>query len=172
MPPKYIANGSSGCVLKPPIACKNNTNSTKQTENSITKIFDNTQIKDDEIYIQKIIEKIDPNNYFTIKLISDCDIDINSYPATELINCTNFIDTKKQFSQIIYEDGGLSIDDYIDDISLPAIELKFFERIFKGLTVLENYGILHLDIKPANIVYNSKIQKMSIIDFGALTKIA
>lgn len=168
MIPRYIANGTYGCVLKPIIAC--NKNNEVETVNSITKIFDNNKEQSDEVKINKaIIKKIDPQNYFTVELKADCDIDINKYPSDQIKKCSNF-KTAKKFSQIIYEDGGVSLDTYMRNPQNPAIELKHFERLFKGLVELDRTKGIHLDIKPDNIVYNTDTNKLCLIDFGLYTK--
>ena len=168
MLPKYIANGTYGCVLKPPIPCKDKI----EIENSITKIFDNKNEKNDEVYTnKKIIKKIDPTNYFTVELKVECDIDLNKYPKVETNKCKNFLEkSNKKYMQIIYEDGGISLDSYMRDNSKPPIKLKYFERLFKGLVELEKNNGSHLDIKPDNIVFNPINNKLCIIDFGLYNK--
>ena len=167
--PQYVANGTYGCVLRPPIACK------KQygIKNSISKIFDQRSQKNSEVIIHnRIINKIDPSNYFTVKLIDKCNININDYPATEIIKCKNFENNESDFSQIIYEDGGISLDTYMRDTDNGIIEYKYFERLFKSLVELEKHNSAHVDIKPDNIVYNIDTKKMCLIDFGLLSKIS
>ena len=161
--PKYIANGTYGCVLKPPLSCKG---SKKDISDTITKIFDNEYEKNQEVLIHnKIVKKIDPNNYFTVKLIDDCKINISDYPKNELSKCSNFKTNTLKYLQIIYENGGISLDDYLRDAKNPLIDFKYFERIFKGLVELNKNKSSHLDIKPSNIVYNYKKNKMFLIYF-------
>ena len=44
--------------------------------------------------------------------------------------------------------------------------LKFSRRILEGISYLHDKKICHLDIKPENIVYNSRTKQFKIIDFG------
>ena len=44
--------------------------------------------------------------------------------------------------------------------------IKFSKKILEGLTFLHMNKICHLDIKPENIIYNSKTKDFRIIDFG------
>ena len=67
-----------------------------------------------------------------------------------------------------YLNGGDSLNNLLNnpDINEDKIKeyLEKFENIFKGILLLHNEGIYHLDIKPQNIVYDGK--QMRLIDFG------
>jgi len=43
---------------------------------------------------------------------------------------------------------------------------NYITQLFDALCILHSKGIVHSDIKPENIVFNDKIQKFVIIDFG------
>jgi serine/threonine protein kinase len=74
------------------------------------------------------------------------------------------------------EDGGVNLKDYADSMSswpatlekVDSAERFFieFHRIFHGITVFIDKGILHFDMKPQNIVYVAESERMNIIDFG------
>jgi serine/threonine protein kinase len=79
---------------------------------------------------------------------------------------------------IIYEDGGVSLDDYLDALlksgekyEPTSIEkfLNSLKNLFEGLQAFRLNRIMHGDIRPENIVYNEKSGVAKFIDFGSAT---
>jgi hypothetical protein len=74
------------------------------------------------------------------------------------------------------EDGGINLKDFSDimetwsatpeNVEKTERFLIELHRIFHGIVVFLEKGILHYDMKPQNIVYNSEKGRMNIIDFG------
>ena len=59
------------------------------------------------------------------------------------------------------------LHDYADQVSLDVIA-AVFDSVAKALTVAHDGGVLHLDIKPDNILINAKGQ-VKVTDFGLAT---
>jgi serine/threonine protein kinase len=163
MEPKYVAEGTYGCVLAPAVNCRKKVNTTK-----VSKVFiKNTAAKEEE-NIQNIIKTIDPKNEFTVKMSNTCSINIDSFPQAQTDKCKRLGKTKETtsvFNQIVYENGGDSLQKVIKYYNFEDV-VMFMEPLFYGLTVLEKKMVCHMDIKPANIVFNASNNKMSLIDFG------
>ena len=53
----------------------------------------------------------------------------------------------------------------VDILDLKGIKRYMFQ-LLRALSVLESYGIIHRDVKPANFLYSSKTNKGVLIDFG------
>jgi len=72
---------------------------------------------------------------------------------------------------IVFEDfGGSSLDILIKKYSLTIEEfLEIAIEITIGLNAIHEANIIHKDINPANIVYNSVTKELKIIDFGIAT---
>lgn len=165
MLPKYINNGTFGCVMAPGISCK----SKNPQHNTVSKLFSLPDKSSEEVILhKKIIGAIDPKNIFTTDLKEHCDIPTKVFDQNEIKKCRNFTmhDTKKQsLPQILYEYGGFDLMEscrrYMFDELFQAMAAPF-----KGLIILGEKNYVHLDIKPENMVYNSDTKKMSIIDFG------
>jgi serine/threonine protein kinase len=99
----------------------------------------------------------------------------------------NDIDPDKPLTlmMIIYEDGGISLDDYrvtlynyIRDFTNDPEKLvpdglnKFFrslKNLFEGLKTFRSNNIMHGDIKVENIVYDETSGVARFIDFGSAT---
>lgn len=168
MSPKYVSNGTFGCVFRPNVPCKS---SEKSSESKVSKLFKDSYDAYDEYNSQEEIKKIDPKSKFTVKPYDYCDINTSHFKK-DIDKCDNFDDTvrwQSKLSQIIYEYGGISLINAA--LTIDPIKLfPSFLNIFQGLKVLKYHKQIHLDIKPANIVYNPKTKKMSLIDFGLMTR--
>lgn len=49
---------------------------------------------------------------------------------------------------------------------IPIIKGTLRDRLMYCLGVMHSFGLIHKDIKPANIVYSPTIQDLVFIDFG------
>jgi len=157
---KFIAKGSYGCVIKPAYDC----NKILLTENTVSKLFMNKKDWNKEVKINKILEKLDPKNIFTVKMINNCPINIDK----KTISKCAITKSNDHFYQIIYEYGGDEIINIFlkTEIINIIVILKQFIQIFEGLCILDENNIIHHDIKPNNILYDITKNKMYLIDFG------
>lgn len=85
----------------------------------------------------------------------------------------DYIETKKFGALIImsYVPGEnieniLKNNRYIDDEHITWI----MQRLLDALSYLHYYGIIHCDIKPQNIILNTKEHNATLVDFGLYTK--
>jgi serine/threonine protein kinase len=165
---KYINNGTYGCVFKPSFSC----NSSKKYENTISKIFYSNIEANKEYNESSIISNINTKNEFTIKPIDKCVINKNKINKSELDKCGLKWQRDDNFSNIIYLDGGESLYDFKINNEKTLLKILYnFTYVLKGLDKLNKKGFIHLDIKPDNIVYNYKTNRLYLIDFGLLRKI-
>jgi len=165
---KFIASGAYGCVVKPAYNCDKKIGLLK--ENTIAKIFGDKENYTYELVQHKKISKIDKNNDFTIKIISNCEIDL-SYIKSHVndINNCELIKDKNKIYQIIYEDGGEDLLVFLNNIKSTFDSynfLKKFIKLFIGIKLLIKNNLTHSDIKLENILFNGN--KLILIDFGLL----
>ena len=160
---KYVSNGTHGCVMNPAVSC-----SGKLQKEKVSKLFKTISGAHQEYVEHKnIVEKLDPQGKFTVVAHEKCDIS-NDYFKDAVNKCKNFdILEKKRAShpQIVYDNGGVDLVDAFHQVTFEELFIGM-ESIFKGLTLLNARKYSHLDIKPANIVYNKVTKKMYLIDFG------
>lgn len=168
----YIASGTYGCVFYPPVEC---TNSKKRLGSkrirSIGKIFGDSNQALSEQQIHSLVDSIDPQSKFTLRLIRTCNVDhVKEKHKPE--KCHHMKPTVERYQQLIYEHGGKSYDDIMKD-NKPT--LRIFKKlvqgllpIFEGITILLDNGYIHQDIKPANITYFAKVKSARLIDFGIM----
>jgi serine/threonine protein kinase len=170
-----LGSGSFGCVISKPISNKNYI--IKEyipyhdiDNNDIGKIYINGEkYFNDELDILLKIKKIDPFNYFTVKLKSAFNfygnIIAKEKHLLKMLKVKNSI-INETFFQIILENGGVHLDD--DDLdSIPYKKfLKLFERFLQGMIKLNENKLVHGDIKLDNILISKT--KINLIDFGQM----
>lgn len=164
-----IGQGNYGCVFKPYISCDKKQ---KNIKDAIGKVFDDKLEFQSEKSIQDRIKKLDPNNTFTLPLYASCEV--KHLKKKDNINDCHLIkdlDDNKEYSQLIYKYGGKSLK----DITKTKGSLKKFMAIFMkfrpiliGLKKMQTVNLIHQDIKPPNILYDT--HKLYLIDFGILTE--
>lgn len=183
--PKLLDSGTYGCVINPPlyknkivkkiiIPYKNKKNS------DIAKIYKNGKEDfSDEIELIEKIQIIDPKNKFTTKLKGAMVIFGDEIKDDTIQNCLrkdNSFDTydskdsssphmNDTYYTLILENGGVRTDKVY---SLTYHEfLSKFKIFLSGMLKLQENDLVHLDIKPANVLISDK--KINLIDFGLMT---
>ena len=166
----YCAEGASAAVYRPHFTSEE-TNNVLHPD-CVGKVFANKYKYDEEIRINKIISTVDPQNNFTLKMKDYFRIHKKDFKNKEEIEKSRFFKRYNHINhyyQIIYQDGGIDLIDYVklsEDLIPFTKLLKMFLNIFEGVRTLQNNGYIHFDIKPDNIVYNKKEDKLYLIDFG------
>lgn len=161
-----IGKGTFGCVVKPPIRCKNNTFSYPDGY-TISKIFKTTGEAQKELMEMQKIDEIDPNYVFHLEKYGTCQYDIHE--QDELIKgCEDFNEIGEA---LFMEEGGIEIHNCTFNTDFEIIDFFFnLTRIFIGLIEFKNNNLMHNDIKHNNILFrkgtNNHFGKMSYIDFG------
>ena len=175
--PKFIAQGSFGCVYSPPFKCKeSNTSQTcnpsnNRCEKGIAKVIDNENLKY-ENYEYLGIHLLDPKGQYHILYPHVCDpLDNNIIKIKK--KCDLKIENPKL---LISKNGGIELyqlmEDYIKekeekektDITNENYN-KFFvdiliklKNILDGIILLNKNNIFHLDIKNDNIICENNQQ--------------
>jgi len=198
---EVIGQGKYGCVHKPSLRCtktpKNMTYKNKLSkimkkkyaeieldEYAVMQKIDNKQ----RFYLGTPIQCSPKHTRETIQSLRKCDYlrasKINDY---ELLIMENGGNNLKMFancvSSYVFQN---SEDDTHNCASFPngqktnrlkkgeQIMKQFWNesnRLFLGLIVLQKNNIIHQDLKPQNIVYDIKKERVNFIDFGLMTTI-
>ncbi len=174
---KLIFSGNS-CIYNPNLISENYN---KRDKNLISKLLPKNDIESEVELVSNLgIHKIDKNNkYFIIPIEADEVIEIDRENDNRLEDCNIFKNHNTnnlniEFENIIQPYGGESLYNALNNINnfnLKEIEiiLQNIINLFKGLILLKNNKIFHMDIKPENIILDKELN-LKIIDFGLATK--
>lgn len=172
-----IGEGTYGCIHKPSLKCNT---SDVNYNNKVSKILDSTEA-DDEMREFKVIAKIDENKDFYLGVPHRCSPAKTPENIESIEKCKNgkeLVEKLGEYSLLVMEDGGLDLEKYgkmlklrkPNDENRDKMELFWIEahRILIGLREFLNHGLVHHDLKPQNIVYNEKSNRLNFIDFGLM----
>lgn len=161
---RLIAQGSFGCVNRPPIHCVDNNIS---YHGKISKIMERDNAEK-ELAEYKNIERVDPHRYFHMEVPTMCSPDLDSVEAQTLALCDVYSDSHEEFKLLLMSDGGQDLTNLDwDKVNVRAFLLEL-NRLFMGVALFVNVGYAHTDIKPNNIVYNVATNRINFIDFGLM----
>lgn len=179
--PTIIGQGTYGCVHRPSLTCskKPKISYHNKTSKLLSKRESNSELKE-----YKNVSAADPSDEFYLGKPVKCSPDLlvpTNITAAKKCNMAFFAEfSLSDYNLLIMEDGGENLYTYaasLNDLDhSPAItkkcELFLLEslRLFKGLVIFKQHGIVHHDIKPQNIVYNESKNRLNFIDFGLMTK--
>ena len=165
---KFIAEGTSGCVVTPNYRC---TPTDEVSQAKISKIFGSKSAFEAEIKESNIFKTIDPTGKYFFKIYNHCSFDTNLNKDQS--------DRENDLSDCPIKDGKRYM--YIGDNAGPDLTNSDFKskeefkkvliNILKGLILLKNNILVHRDIKPANLSVTPEGKGM-ILDYGLVTSIS
>ena len=164
-PVKFIGEGSYGCVFKPALKCDASKRSFRASKPVVSKVFHQNSSAMKEVVEQRRIHSLDPNGEFTVRLFKNCKVKRAVIPPTEFSKCNQRKYHAAEYTQLIYENGGMNLEQAVDHVHFESV-VSALPSLFKGLEVMEAKKYIHNDIKTLNILYNPDIVKASFIDFG------
>jgi serine/threonine protein kinase len=176
--PEVIGQGSYGCVHGPSLTCNNKPKI--NYSNTVSKTIHKSDAAK-EMREYKGISNADQDEDFYLGKPVLCDI--QDIPRnTEAIKKCQIADSVLRnlanYKLIIMKDGGENLETYSKTVrtwpltteSTKKCEQFLLEtvRLFYGLTAFKEHDLIHHDLKPQNIVYNEKENRMNFIDFGIM----
>jgi len=174
-----IGEGTYGCIHKPSLHCGD---SGIDYDNKVSKILSNEEA-DGEMREFSSISKFDEKNEIFLGVPHRCSPAKTPRNIRYIKQCRNGKELVKQlqkYSLLVMEDGGLDLEKYgrrlrfrepePTKINRKKIEMFWIEahRSLIGLREFLKYGVVHHDLKNANIVYNEKNNRINFIDFGLM----
>ena len=182
---ELIGTGTYGCVHKPQMECTDDTLNT--TPGAVSKIMLKLDARK-ELREFNDVTRADPALTMHLGTPTLCEVkdsDENKYAIDE---CNNsgvtrsifYPDRLSDYALLVMKDGGQDITTFAHAISgwtdttenQNKIELFWLEvsRLFYGLKVFKDAGLIHRDLNQNNIVYNIDTNRLNFIDFGFMTK--
>lgn len=177
--PMVIGKGSYGCVHKPQMKCKHKSRKKGRVSKLLVKSDAKTEMNEFEY-----ISNADKKHKMYLGKPTMCEIDEIATNVTAMKACGASKYDPAQISRyalLIMKDGGRNLVQFADDVynnwkvnatNIKKIELFWLEvsRLFYGLKVFQDNGLMHHDLKPQNIVYNVSSNRLNYIDFGFMTR--
>jgi serine/threonine protein kinase len=188
--PKFIGEGSFGCVIQPEVACKKDIevlNKKPPKRLAISKLFlsrDNIDLRYflKESKLAKLINKWDPESKFFVAPSKICKTSVKEIlknPVSKKCYDMPYYSMKERtdsilINQIVMPNFGIDLAKYLDKYitkNSKKFPLKRWILILKnvllGLIVLQKHKYIHLDMKHQNLLYDE--DKLRIIDFSIVT---
>jgi hypothetical protein len=181
---KLIGTGSSSCVFRPNLPCKNK--KVEISKDLISKLFlRKPQNLEEEIKFNEIIDKLKNSDIFAITMSKLCMSenyeDIKKYePDIDKCLKDNGYSNLSNKDMLYGQYGGVSMETRVNELftkdvfnnpetikKTMNIFMKECYSLFYGLSIMYLNNILQFDIKPDNIVYHDG--KFKFIDFGIST---
>ena len=91
---------------------------------------------------------------------------------SSIVEVINFFQANETVYMVMTYDYGITLDGVIRDKSFDVTEdflVKVFSRLLTGINLIHQKKILHLDIKPKNILIRPDNEPL-LLDFGAIQK--
>jgi serine/threonine protein kinase len=176
--PVVIGEGTYGCVHKPSLYCKESKINYKNKVSKVMKEID----ANEELEEYDVMDSIDKEKKYYLGKPVKCSVHNSRINVNAIKQCANGPELLKKFDEnslLLLEDGGINLSMFADEFKgLPfslannrQIESFWLEahRIFLGLKLFIDHKIIHHDLKPQNLVYNKKTNRINFIDFGFMT---
>ena len=173
---EIIGEGTYGCVHKPSLKC---TRKKQKYDNKVSKLMLHKDANE-ELEENILISKIDKNKNFSLGKPDKCKPAKTKKNLASINKCEDFDKNDvKDYSLLIMTDGGTNLKQFAKKMhelqksseNQKKMEMFWIEalRLFYGLLKFNESDIIHYDIKPQNIVYNSETNRLNFIDFGFMT---
>ncbi|MCF8028634.1 MAG: diguanylate cyclase [Desulfobacteraceae bacterium] len=89
-----------------------------------------------------------------------------------VVNILDILDTRDHLALVMEDFGGVSLKDFL---GRPLPLERFLDmgiRTAEILAALHHHDISHRDVKPGNIIYNSRTNTLKLSDFGIAAEVA
>jgi serine/threonine protein kinase len=182
---KVIGEGAYGCVHKPSIHCKNGVPHGFDYSKYVSKIM-KTKEAESELKEFIVIGSYDKENEFHLGAPHMCQPNLDDPSLYDDIDECKHIkasDVKRKprdYKLLLLEYGGPDLkalcnnelNKYLKTNKTQKSDAFWLEvhRLIKGLHFFKKNGIVHNDIKPQNILFNTKTGELKYIDFGLMRK--
>ena len=182
---EIIGTGTYGCVFKPQMECSGDL--IKPSPDTVSKIMVKLDARK-ELREFTDVTRADPDLTMHLGRPTLCDVK-DTYENKKAINTCNDVghtrtifyeDKLSDYALLVMKDGGQDITNFAHAVSGWAIteenknkiELFWLEvsRLFYGLKVFKDAGLIHRDLNQNNIVYNIDTNRLNFIDFGLMTR--
>tara|TARA_Y100001958_G_C21248295_1_gene580817 strand:+ start:4147 stop:5205 length:1059 start_codon:yes stop_codon:yes gene_type:complete len=167
-----LSQGGYGCVYYPGIKCSG---AVETNDMVVTKLQRKDFNANNEMNIGKIISSIKDYKKYFVPVIKSCDINLRQLDSNAISDCkiVNEYDSSKYLLMTLEYIKNASLKDTLrkgittQEKKKTFIQiLNMYKYLMHSISILIEHHIVHLDIKPDNLLYSLKDMSPLIIDFG------
>lgn len=126
---------------------------------------------DTKFYILKVLDKKKSRNQNSLKALKQEYIFLNQINSDYVINAIDWIDDSDHAIVVLEDIDGKTIKETLKKSELNIEQFfKLAIPIIQGLITTHEQNIIHKDINPGNIIWNSQTNDIKIIDFNIASK--
>lgn len=170
---ELINQGAYGCIFHPGINCRGK----KEDIRYITKIQKNADNIQREIAIAKYIVKIPRYTRFFAPIIKQCPVKIERKLIPSVKQCDLFSKmSESELTHFSYVSnkvryvGKHDLRDFVntqpDAVRAANALVEAHTYVCKAFEKLAKQDIVHMDVKSNNLMFDEKLQRPIVIDFG------
>jgi serine/threonine protein kinase len=175
---KVIGQGSYGCVHRPSLKCKKSPRPNFDYKKYISKTM---KVRDayTELNEYSKLKNADPKNKFHLGNPILCNPSYNKKTIHALQKCNDIDIHKKKYSLLISKYGGEDVHkffryrlgSFLESNKVKKVDNILYSilNLLKGVKAFRDHNLIHYDIKPQNILFDSKTCQMKYIDFGLMS---
>ena len=174
--PKFIGEGTYGCVSRPSLTCQDSPD--MDYTNKVSKLMTKRHAQQ-ELYEYETVLNIPGIEKYLIPKPHICKPNENSAFRDFFSHCTskNLRKPDVKLRLLILEDGGIALEDVFTLLpKMTIVDFKLFVcswgKIIDAVCFLATHQIMHHDLKLGNIVYNLQTGSLKFIDFGKVKTMA
>jgi len=168
-----IGQGTFGCVFKPHLLCngKQDFKDRKHVSKLIVMRSGDDYRLDNELDIGQLILKSKKYSKYFSPIISTCPIEFKHISDQDKYKCNSankYMDNKMILAKLKKVNGTNVIDTFDNIRGTEAVYIFFdiYKDALEGIKFLTQKKIIHYDIKWDNILYDTKVKRGILIDFG------
>jgi len=179
---KVLGEGAYGCVHKPSLHCSLIPEPNFNYINYVSKLM-KTKNAEQELKEFVTIHRYDPHDEYHLGIPKLCKPDLTpSEVKKDIEKCERFAprvkDAPDDYSLLLLKYGGPDLKNFCKNDIAKFLKTKTEDKsdnfwlethhLIKGLKFFKDNGIVHNDLKPQNILYDMKKNKLMFIDFGLM----
>ena len=171
-----LSQGGFGCVYYPGLKCDNEDDNKKNDNDKfVTKLQKKNFTSNNELNIGLTIKKSEYYKFFFLPVVSQCPVNIKVYKKKyeeQLKECDVIKDDDKKYMlmKIPYVKNKPVVEAIFNETNdkrhLMISIMELYTASLKAIGILIEKKIVHFDLKSDNILYDTQINHMKIIDFG------
>jgi serine/threonine protein kinase len=179
---KVIGEGSYGCVHKPSLHCKRPPTANFDYNGYVSKLM-KTKRAEEELAEFVKFQQYDPNDEYHLGTPIMCKPDLKEPKVMDDVKDCQRLSSDvnahpESYDLLVMKYGGPDLKIFCKDVITQYLKANKWEKsdkfwlevhhLIRGIQFFKDSGIVHNDLKPQNILYDTKTNKLMFIDFGLM----